>query len=331
MAKIGILSFAHVHAPSYASCLTELSEAELAAVWDDNARRGRAAAKAHGARFIGDLDAFLATDIAGVVITAENVRHRELVERAAAAGKWILCEKPLATTVQDAKAMIAACKKAKVGLGTAFPCRYIPAVAAVKEQIAAGRYGDIIAGTCTNNGQFPGGWFAKELLSGGGATMDHTVHVADLLRWMLGKEFTKVYCENGRLLRTGIDTDDIGCLHLEMEGGAMISHIASWSRPGNFPTWGDVTMELIGEKGVVTVDGFKQKLNVYDEDAVKAEWAYWGDNPDLALIRDFVSAVDERREPTITGYDGLKAVEVTEAAYRSAASGRAVAVSGGKR
>ncbi len=117
MAKIGILSFAHVHAPSYASCLTELSEAELAAVWDDNARRGRAAAKAHGARFIGDLDAFLATDIAGVVITAENVRHRELVERAAAAGKWILCEKPLATTVQDAKAMIAACKKAKVGLG----------------------------------------------------------------------------------------------------------------------------------------------------------------------------------------------------------------------
>ncbi len=111
----------------------------------------------------------------------------------------------------------------------------------------------------------------------------------------------------------------------------MISHIASWSRPGNFPTWGDVTMELIGEKGVVTVDGFKQKLNVYDEDAVKAEWAYWGDNPDLALIRDFVSAVDERREPTITGYDGLKAVEVTEAAYRSAASGRAVAVSGGKR
>jgi len=85
-----------------------------------------------------------------------------------------------------------------------------------------------------------------------------------------------------------------------------------------------VTIEFIGEKGVLYVDAFNQKLDVYNDDTVKAQWANWGGNPDLGLIQDFVAAVDERREPTVTGHDGLKAVEVTVAAYRSAKSGEPV-------
>ena len=180
------------------------------------------------------------------------------------------------------------------------------------------------AASCTKHGQFPGGWFAKDELAGGGATMDHTVHVADVLRWMTGKEFTKVYCEKGRLLHKNINTDDVGCLHLEMEGGLKVSHIASWSRSDSFPTWGDVTLEIIGQKGVVSVDAFNQKVNVYNDDVMRAEWAGWGDNPDLGLVKDFVDAVDERRDPSVTGLDGLRAVEVTAAAYKSAESGRVV-------
>jgi len=326
MAKIGIMSFAHMHAYSYAACVNALEEAELAAVWDDVQKRGRAAAGQFGTKFIKDLDAFLATDIEGVIITSENVKHRAMVEQSAKAGKWILCEKPLAPNVTDAKAIVNACKKAKVGLGTAFPCRYSPPLKAVKNQIASGRFGHLHAAACTNNGQFPGGWFAKEELAGGGATMDHTVHVADLLRWITGREFTKVYCENGTLLHKNINTDDIGSLHLEMEGGMVVSHIASWSRSDSFPTWGDVTLEIIGQKGVISVDAFDQKINVYNDDVMRAEWVNWGDNPDLALVKDFVAAVDERRAPPITGIDGLRAVEVTVAAYKSAKTGRMVKV-----
>ena len=326
MAKIGVMSFAHMHAFSYAACLNELPEASLAAVWDDNPKRGRDAAKQFGATFAGDLDKFLRLDIEGVIITSENVKHRAMVERAAKAGKWILCEKPLAPGIEDAKAMVACCKKAKVGLGTAFPCRYSPPLIAVKNALDSSEYGEIYAAACTNNGQFPGGWFAREALSGGGATMDHTVHVADVLRWMTGKEFTKVYCENGNLLRHGIDTDDLGSLHMEMEGGLQISHIASWNRAKSFPTWGDVTLEIVAEKGVIRVDAFSQKISVYHDDALRAEWAYWGGNPDLGLVKDFVNAVDERREPSVTGVDGLRAVEVTVAAYKSAKSQRMVRV-----
>lgn len=326
MTKIGIMSFAHMHAYSYAACLNEIPGVEFVAVWDDKPKRGRKAAKTFGTEFIANLNVFLLSGIEGVIITSENVKHREMVEQAAAAGKWILCEKPLAPTVKEAKAMIAACKRAKVGLGTAFPCRYSPALIEVKRLVDSGEYGQLYAASCTNNGQFPGGWFAKDELAGGGATMDHTVHVSDLLRWITGKEFTTVYCEKGNFIRKGIDTDDLGSLHLEMEGGMQVSHIASWSRSDSFPTWGDVTIEIIAENGVIRVDAFNQKINVYNDDAVKAEWAYWGGNPDLGLIEDFVDAVDKRREPTITGVDGLRAVEVTVAAYKSAKSRRVVRV-----
>jgi len=326
MAKIGVMSFAHMHAFSYAACLNELPEATLVAVWDDNPKRGRAAAKQFGTTFVADLGKFLRLDIDGVIVTSENVKHRSMVERAAKAGKWILCEKPLAPSVEDAKAMIACCKKAKVGLGTAFPCRYSPPLIAARNALVSGEYGEVYAVACTNNGQFPGGWFAKKALAGGGATMDHTVHVADVLRWMTGKEFTKVYCENGTLLRHGIDTDDLGSLHMEMEGGLQVSHIASWNRAKSFPTWGDVTLEIVAEKGVIRVDAFNQKINVYNDDALRAEWAYWGGNPDLGLIKDFVDAVDERREPNVTGVDGLRAVEVTVAAYKSAKLRKTVSV-----
>jgi len=326
MAKIGIMSFAHMHAYSYADCVSNLEQAQLAAVWDDVQTRGRAAAKQFGTRFIKDIDAFLATDIEGVIITSENVKHRAMAEKAAKAGKWILCEKPIAPNVNDAKAIVSACKKAKVGLGTAFPCRYAQPLIAVKDQIAAGELGELYAAACTNHGQFPGGWFAKNELAGGGATMDHTVHVADVLRWFTGKEFTKVYCENGRLMHDGINTDDVGSLHLEMQGGMVVSHLASWSRSKSFPTWGDVTIEIIGEKGVVSVDAFNQKVNVYNDDVMRAEWAGWGDNPDLGLVADFIAAVDARRKPTITGIDGLRAVEVTAAAYKSVKTRKMVKV-----
>ena len=156
--------------------------------------------------------------------------------------------------------------------------------------------------------------------------MDHTVHVADLMRWITGREFTKVYCENGNLLRSGIDTDDVGSLHMEMEGGIKVSHIASWNRSRSFPTWGDVTLEIITEKGVIRADAFNQRVNVYNDDVMRAEWAYWGGNVDLGLVKDFVDAVEQRREPSITGVDGLRAVEVTVAAYKSAQSKKMVRI-----
>ena len=327
MTKLGIMSFAHLHADGYAASINMLDGVELTAVWDDNARRGRAKAKAFDTSFVKHLDAFLDSDIEGVIICSENTKHRAMAEKAAEAGKWILCEKPLATNVADAHAMRAAAKKHKVGLGTAFPCRFSPPLKMVRDQLKAGQYGEVYSASCTNHGSMPGGWFTDEKLSGGGAVMDHTVHVADLLRWMLRMEFTKVYCDAANLFhKKQFDVDDLGCLHLEMEGGIQVSHIASWSRPQSFPAWGDVTMELICEKGTVHVDAFRQKLDVYSNAAKKAEWVPYGGNTDLGLVSDFVASIRERREPYANAVDGIRATEVTVAAYRSLASGKPVKI-----
>lgn len=315
-----------MHAYSYAECLTQLPEAELTAVWDAVPSMGREAAAKFNTKYIVDLDEMLASDIEGVIITSENSNHRDHVERAAKAGKWILCEKPLAPKVADAKAMVAACKKAKVGLGTAFPVRYAPSVMDAQARIASGAMGKVYAASCTNNGSYPGGWFVDPELAGGGATMDHTVHVVDVLRWILNTEFTKVYCKNGTVLHDDLAVDDLGSLHLETKDGIIVSHIASWNRPKSFPTWGDVTLELVCEHGVIWVDAFNQKIDVYSDAASKAEWVGWGSNPDKGLVKDFVDAVAARREPTVTGIDGLRAVEVAEAAYKSVRTGRMVNV-----
>lgn len=325
MVNIGIMSFAHMHAYSYAGCLNAHPGAKLAGIWDDDATRGKAMAKTFKTKFIAKQSDFFAA-VDGVIICSENIKHRPMVEAAAAAGKWILCEKPLATTIADAKAMIAACKKAKVGLGTAFPCRFALPLMALKQQFDSGALGQVYAMTCTNNGAFPGGWFADEKQSGGGATMDHTVHVADVLRWLTGKEFTSVYAEVGKQVRPKIKTDDMGVLHLEMEGGIKVSHIASWNRAKTFPTWGDVTMQIVAENAVLDVDAFNQKVTVFSDKENKVEWASYGDNPDMGLVDDFVRAVAERRSPSVTGEDGLRAVEVTVAAYKSAKAKKAVAV-----
>lgn len=326
MPAIGIISFAHMHAYSYAQCLVDIPEIEFAGIWDDTPKRGKAAAKQFGTQFHARLDRFLESDLDAVIICSENVHHRAHTEAAAAAGKWILCEKPLATTVADAKAMIAACKKSGVGLGTAFPCRFVDTLGEFKQRINEGEIGSPLAAACTNNGQYPGGWFVDEAMSGGGAVMDHTVHVADVIRWITGKEFTKVYCEKASLFHPETPTDDVGSLHLEMEDGFKFTHVASWNRPEAFPTWGDVTIDITGTQGSLYIDAFNQKVDVYDNNQSRAQWAPYGKNADRALVSDFARAVADREQPSVTGEDGLRAVQVTVAAERSAKLGKMVRI-----
>ncbi|HIC88299.1 MAG TPA: Gfo/Idh/MocA family oxidoreductase [Anaerolineae bacterium] len=323
--KIGMLSFAHMHAGSYASCLQQLPDVKLAGIWDENQDRGIEMAKRFGSRYYADHETLLVEDdIAGVIVCAANVDHRWLTEAAAAAGKHVLCEKPLATSLEDAHAMIRACDEAGVILQTAFPVRFSPPVQEVQHMIAAGKIGPVLAAKTTNHGRMPGGWFIDPEKSGGGAVIDHTVHVVDLLRWILDQEVVEVYAEVGTLLHPGLPVDDAGLLHLRFESGFFATLDASWSRPSIFPTWGDVTMEIIGRDGVIHLDAFAQNVNLYSQVDQQVAWVNWGSNMDLGLVRSFVDAIAENKPPLITGYDGLKALEVALAAYRSAQTGQPV-------
>ncbi len=317
--RFGIISFAHLHAAGYARCLAENPETQLVAIADDNPERGALWAERLGVPWYADThDLLRRSDVDAVIVTTENVHHAAATIAAAAAGKHVLCEKPLATTLADGRAMIAACKQAGVALGTAFPCRYIPAVARVKEQTDAGKLGKILAIAGTNQGRMPGGWFIDKALSGGGAVMDHTVHVADLIRWFTGAEFAEVYCEAGTLFND-IAIDDAGLLSFSLTDGTICTLDCSWSRLPHYPTWGGVTLNLLGSDGYVSIDAFGQTLQVYTEEP-RASWVHWGSDMDALMIADFARRVSRGEPPPITGEDGLAAVELALAAYRSAST-----------
>lgn len=325
MLRFGILSFAHLHANSYGACLKELPGLTFVGIADDDADRGRERAAHFGVQYFASNDALLA-EVDAVIICAENARHHALTLQAAAAGKHILCEKPLATTIADAREMIDACTRAGVKLQTAFPCRYSPAFAFAQQALAEGAVGSVLAVNATNHGANPGGWFNDLALAGGGAVMDHTVHVADLLRVLLADEVRRVYAEIGNRIYEST-FDDTGALTLEFEQGVFATLDTSWSRPRrSFYTWGDVTMEIIGTEGNLTLDLFGQHLLAYREELGQAVAVDYGPNLDALMIADFAAAIAEDRPVRVTGLDGLRAVEVALAAYESSRRGEPVEV-----
>jgi predicted dehydrogenase len=323
--RVGLISFAHVHAPSLASTLRALEQVEFTGIHDEDPARGRAAAGEHGTRWHDTLEGLLAASEA-VVIASTNVDHRRYAEAAAAKGVHVLCEKPLATTIADGRAIVDACRRAGVQLGTAFPVRGSTAVVALKEAIAGGALGRIRAVRAANPGQYPGLWFGDKKLAGGGAVMDHTVHAADAIRWLLADEFTRVHAEIGSFIY-GLDVEDCGIVTLDLAKGAFASIDCSWSRPQTFPTWGGVTLHVVGENATVDVDVFRQALTHYDDTTGRTRLLGWGDDLTQRMVADFVDAILAGRRVPIDGEDGLRALEVAIAAYRSADTGDAVAIS----
>ncbi len=314
--RIGILSFAHLHAAGYAACLREIPGVELAAIADDDEARGRAAAGRFGGDYYREYHDLLARgDIAGVIVTAENARHRDLTLAAATAGKHVLCEKPLATTRADGLAMIAACRERGVKLQTAFPMRFSPPAIALRQIVRDGAIGAPLAVMATNPGRMPGGWFGDPELAGGGAVMDHTVHVADLLRWIFEREITSVYAEIDTRIHPGLPTDDVGMLLLGLEGGLFSSLDPSWSRPKTWPIWGGLTMDVIGDRGVVSMNAFNQNLQLFDDRGGRYTLLPAAEGGDPGLIRAFVNAIREDTAPPVSGEDGLRATEVALCAY----------------
>ena len=328
--KIGILSFAHHHAEAYIANLRAIPDVDLIGVADIDAGRGERFAQAYETAFYPDYGDLLEAGPDGVIVCSENSRHRPLVEMAAARGVHVLCEKPLATTLLDARAMVDACEKAGVLLMTAFPMRFSTPILEVKNRLDSGDLGRVYCFNASNNGELPTkhrAWFVDRELAGGGALMDHTVHLVDLMRWYLGSEVQEVYAQTNKVFYAGeVEVETGGLEMITFQNGVFATIDTSWSRPPYWPTWGGLAFEMVTERGAVVVDAFKQNLTVYSQAEKRPVWSYWGSDANVAMIEDFVSSIREGRPPRATGVDGLRAVEVTLAAYESAGRGQPVSL-----
>jgi UDP-N-acetylglucosamine 3-dehydrogenase len=318
--RVGIVSFSHVHSPAYAGVLGDLNTADFVGITDEDAGRGAEAAEQFGVRFFHSAHS-LFEEVDAVVVCSENKYHARDVIPALQGRVHVLCEKPIATTVEDARAMIQASENSGSQLRTAFPVRYLPPVARAREIVRGGSMGRVLAVNGTNHGQIPGGWFLDPELAGGGAVMDHTVHLADILRWMLDVEVRSVYAEVDSFFGAG-GTDDAAILTLELEGGsfadgAFATIDPSWSRGEGYPTWGDVTLRISGTSGVLDVDPFAQSLKSFDHETGSPSWSYVGEDMNALMLADFLRGVAEDDPSGASGLDGLRTLEVVLAAYRS--------------
>lgn len=310
--RVGLISVAHVHAPGFLHAFREHPEVEIAGVWDhDSARQKHFCEKRHAPGF-ESLDQLLDSCDA-VVVSSENNLHLEHCAAAAARGKSILCEKPVVASRADAEKMRQAIPPG-VRFTTAFPCRFAPSFLRFKERFQNGEIGAVKGICATNRGSNPFGWFVVPEFSGGGAIIDHTVHVADLLWLLLGREPSCVQATVG-FNQFEADVEDTAILTLDYDDGLFGTLDASWSRPKSYRTWGDVTITLVGEEGVMELDLFAQQLQVYSSGETTHTVHDFGADINQALVNAFVQSILDDGPSPVSLEDGLRASEVAFKAY----------------
>ncbi|MEM2179102.1 MAG: Gfo/Idh/MocA family oxidoreductase [Candidatus Methanomethylicaceae archaeon] len=321
--KIGIVSFAHPHAESYANALKQIENVELCGIFDDDKSRGGAKASYYKTKFYSNFDEMLKKEEPdAVIITSENVKHSEQAIIAMKEGVNVLCEKPIATTLEDADKIVSIVNKSKVTFQTCYVMRYHRVALTIKELLESGKIGNISLIVGTNKLNIDRiliePWFTNPELSGGGAIMDHTVHLADLMRWFLKEEARYVYTKVGDNVFSQLKVEDNFFTIIEFDK-AIGSIDGSWCMPSAYPTWGDVTMTIYGDEGVIFMDAFKQNITLISSEGKNniIKWHYYGCNADLEMIKDFIECIITSRKPRATVIDGRQGVEITIASYLS--------------
>lgn len=329
--RIGIMSFAHLHAEGYVGNLKNAPDVEFIGFSDTDAERGKHFAEIFQTRWFPTHETLIAEKPDGVIVCSENANRRELVEMAGSAGVHVLCEKPIEINLDDAHAIRVVCQTNNVNFMTAFPVRFAPPVAAIKGMLERGDLGRIYAINGINHSEIPRehrAWFAQKALAGGGAVLDHTVHLVDAMRWFFGSEIIEVYAEVDNLFYPGeVDVDTAGIVLLTFENGVFASVDCSWSRPTTYPRWGHFKMDVLGENGFVVMDAFAQHVTVYAKNAPRNPmWVGYGTDSNQLMINEFVASIREKREPSITWKDGYEALRVALACYESATIGQPVRI-----
>jgi predicted dehydrogenase len=332
---VAILGAAHMgHAWAYARALTESPDARVVGLYDPEPGHTRWIHRDFGVPLTGDAEALPASpEVDAVLVCSANDEHRAHVELAAAHGRHVLCEKPIATSAEDAEAMVAACAAAGVQLHLAFPSRFLPLVRRARTAVRDGRLGELIGLVGANRGRPPlppayPGWITDPVAAGGGALIDHSVHVTDVMRHVSGLEVAEVSAEAGPLL-WNLAVDDVAVVSLRFGNGAVGSIDPSWSVPADHPWDYDFSLRLVGTEGSLEITDGAEALNLVStrEGAPRGlRRASFAEDADRAMIEAFLASVRAGaiEDPCATGEDGVRALEVALAGYRSSALGQVV-------
>lgn len=323
--RIGLWSLDHPHAMGnhLPALRHSQSFAVLGAIGDPDRSRCKPLLDEFGCDYEPSLDALLSrNDIDAVLITSRNDHHADDAVTCAKAGRDVLCDKPIAIDPRGVKKIHDAFASGTPRFVTTYPCRFHPAMQALKQAIDRGELGRIESIAATNHGCMyePGApdWVKDPKQNGGGCMIDHTVHVADLIRWMTGAEFESVRALASTRLRN-MPAEDIAAMHGHMTDGTVFQIDASWSRRGSDPCWGDVTIRVVGDKGSAWLDLYNnQFIQCYTGKGMELRYTDMIVHDHAMIFHDFRQARTEGDSgKNANAKDGLHSLLLAMAAYES--------------
>ena len=341
--KVGIIGCGKIaqvrHIPEYAAN----SNAEVYGFYDINQARAEELAKKYGGKAYTSYEELLADpEIVAVSVCAANHAHAEISIAALKAGKHVLCEKPMAVTLEECEAMVAAAKESGKYLMIGQNQRLAKAHAKAKELIEQGAIGKVLTfRTIFGHGGpetwsiDPGAnvWFFDKTKAAMGAMADLGIHKTDMIQYVLGTKIVKTQAvlttldkkdATGNLI--GVDDNAI-CIY-QMENGVIGTMTASWT----YYAAEDNTTVIYGTKGELRLyDDPKYSVQQINADGTRVDYQIdqiqTNDNQTASGIIDlFVDCLVQNKEPEISGADVLHAMKAVFASIESSAKGCAIEV-----
>jgi predicted dehydrogenase len=343
MIKIGIIGCGKIaqvrHIPEY----LDNDNAELAGYFDLNQARAAALADEFGGKVYDSYEALLADpQIDAVSVCTANHTHAEITIAALRAGKHVLCEKPMATTLKDCEAMVKAARESGKFLMLGHNQRLTKAHVKAKELLEEGLIGDIVSFRTTFGHGGPetwsidpgrNVWFFDKNKASMGAMADLGIHKTDVIHFLTGQLIVETTArlstldkryENGELI--GVDDNAI-CIY-RLEKGAVGTMTASWTYYGNE----DNSTILYGTKGIMRiyddpVYSIKVTTRTGENILFEIDQIQTNDNQTKSGVIDaFVDCLVKNQAPEISGAEALKTMRVIFASIESSQTGHMVAI-----
>jgi len=333
MIRIGIIGGGTITRRRHLPEIAGNPDAQVGAVCDTLEERAVKLCREYGGTPYTDYKKLLADpSLDAVIVAATNTTHAAMTIDALRAGRHVMCEKPMATSLEEAQAMIDAAEAAGKMLFIAQNQRLAPAHIKAKAILDSGMLGKVI--TFKSTFGHPGSeywaeekgrtWFYKKAISVYGCLGDLGIHKIDQLRWMLNDEFTDVFAMVETLNKHNadgelIDVEDNATMLLKTQKGATGTITVSWTYEKE-----DISSVFYCEKGVMTVYGPTQYPITIERNDGTADYYKVGEIPSnivqvkTGIIDEFVNCITENRPASISGRDGMEPLKVVFAAYESA-------------
>jgi 1,5-anhydro-D-fructose reductase (1,5-anhydro-D-mannitol-forming) len=326
----GIVGLGRIAGTEIAPAITASASSTLISVVSRDQGRADAFAAEHGAAIALDDYAKMLADpaVGAVYIATPNAQHAGQVVAAARAGKHVLCDKPLALTVADAQRCVSECRSAGVGLGITFQTRFFDGMADAASLIRDGGIGRVVTAEAQigTRGSLPRGWRTDPALAGLGTLNNIGVHALDILRYLIGSEVSEVAAMASS--EPGFDVDTTDLVVLRFRNGTLGQLHASQAVPHPRDD-----IALYGTEGRVLAPNLSRP----DRDSVMSfitrdgerEFPVSSRGSYLRTIDAFAKAVAAGRDPSPSGEDGLRSVELTAAIADSIRQRRVVSLAAG--